>query len=568
MSQTRSGDSRQDSTSKQPRSSRKRPASEISDTVSRHRRRSRESHQLSNIRNQRSSRRRSDEMVTTTSSDKSGSDCRKGGNADETKSSRRRPISKTNIQNPSRHRSDETETTSTSSDDGGSKDSRRGFSAPKKEIVNSTSGESEGSSPRRSTRIKNSKLKRSSQLQKGDHNKSKRTDQSRKDEHYHLKEPFQTRKDDKKTSQKQKTRDGVVDEDSEQESEEDGVEIIAFPSTIDVLPGVVTDDTKEPLGSDSVLFRLKSGVHKQEPALNEMRRLIEQHGSNPSKLSQFLESNGRIVTWSDGSRTIDIGESQFVVAKSILDEERPVMIPKGDGEQNVHERVRRSSRVFPTSTTFGIDLMNFATKHKRKKRLGREKSAAPKSEVRLISFDEQLRVEKEAAHISKEIRAQNALRRDERQLLAVRNRRLSQKTVQRNMDQSSRISKAKAKISNGLESSDDEGKQLERVLRRRKEAEQLGHGKRLIHSIRPSTPAPKRKKVGKRHIVEDESSEESREEPEQQSRRASRQYVANERSNKNSRAISSRKRRRGSKRDTNKESSDDSEPSPSRKRRR
>jgi hypothetical protein len=117
-----------------------------------------------------------------------------------------------------------------------------------------------------------------------------------------------------------------------------------MPPAIDV-PLAPSDPHKDPLPQDaltSVMYRLRKGVTRERVDL-----AVADHGPLAA-MPLVAESNARLVTWSDGSRTLMVGDEHFSVTEDKQTPPSLYVFRKGTDVQAYHGQVAKYVRVQPS----------------------------------------------------------------------------------------------------------------------------------------------------------------------------------------------------------------------------
>lgn len=128
------------------------------------------------------------------------------------------------------------------------------------------------------------------------------------------------------------------------------VNVVHLPPSVSLSSALTTDLEQVPPESNPMLFRLLSNVAAQrgESSAETCLRELKACRFDPTKYSDFLESNSNLITWSDGSQTLSIGSSQFQLVEDAI-ASRHFVFQRGEKVQTHHSEVCKVARVQPTS---------------------------------------------------------------------------------------------------------------------------------------------------------------------------------------------------------------------------
>lgn len=122
------------------------------------------------------------------------------------------------------------------------------------------------------------------------------------------------------------------------------VDILHFPPTVTVPSSIVTRNTRIDTAQTPVAYRLSRSAKGTSPA-NIIYNALHK---GEAALGDVLESNTNLVTWPDGSRTLMVGDEQFVIVSDPLVSDY-FIFRKGEDVQTFNAKVKAVGRVQPTS---------------------------------------------------------------------------------------------------------------------------------------------------------------------------------------------------------------------------
>lgn len=125
------------------------------------------------------------------------------------------------------------------------------------------------------------------------------------------------------------------------------VSLVHMPPTIDV-PLLPTDPTRDDLQGDcpySILYRLRSDVRG-----SDVERAVSEYGAARA-MRHVAESNTRLLTWSDGSRTLMVGDEHFAVTDDKVVPPSMYIFRKGNEVQSYHAKVGHVAVVQPSTVS-------------------------------------------------------------------------------------------------------------------------------------------------------------------------------------------------------------------------
>lgn len=120
--------------------------------------------------------------------------------------------------------------------------------------------------------------------------------------------------------------------------------LMQLPPAIDV-PLAPSNPAKDALSQDAlttIMYRLKKGVTG-----SQVESALEDAG-NLRAMPMIAESNTRLVTWSDGSRTLMVGNEHFSVTEDKQTPESLYIFQKGKDVQSYYGEVGKYVRVQPS----------------------------------------------------------------------------------------------------------------------------------------------------------------------------------------------------------------------------
>lgn len=140
----------------------------------------------------------------------------------------------------------------------------------------------------------------------------------------------------------------------------ESVDILHFPPNISLPYAVTTKLEEVPVEQNPILYRLRPGVRGNRSAAEAVMDLVAEKRADPVGLTDSIQSNANLITWSDGSRTIAIGSQQFLLIEDAL-ASKHFVFRTGDDIQTCDARVRSVVRVQPSSTSDARDKLALAT---------------------------------------------------------------------------------------------------------------------------------------------------------------------------------------------------------------
>lgn len=259
------------------------------------------------------------------------------------------------------------------------------------------------------------------------------------------------------------------------------VHILHFPPSVSFHMSLATKLEELPVEQNPILFRLKPNMKK--PGQSDVKTILDfvKNNPDPFALKEILNTNAHLITWSDGSKTITIGDEQFLLIDDVI-ASKHFIFRRGDRIQNFEAHVNSVSRVQPTSTGSAIAKMSLtkSTDGLRQSRFG------PKGRKMMRCMDDGGEMEEEKAK-------QDSLRRQRERLRMEAKRRQARERTMR---------PARGLTTAMLESNDEDSGEDEKM---RRIEERVGES-RLLRAKR-TTPPPrievsvKRRKAGGRRVL-------------------------------------------------------------------
>lgn len=152
------------------------------------------------------------------------------------------------------------------------------------------------------------------------------------------------------------------------------MDLLHFPPNISLRPAITTNLKQVPQEQDPILFRLKPGTKKTKTAVDTLVDHLREHTDDPLSLPSLLESNANLITWSDGSRTLAIGQTQFLLIDDTPASKHLTFRAQSERLYTCDAGVRKVVRVQPSSTSDARTKLAMATARMRatsKQREGR-----------------------------------------------------------------------------------------------------------------------------------------------------------------------------------------------------
>lgn len=271
--------------------------------------------------------------------------------------------------------------------------------------------------------------------------------------------------------------------------EEGGFDVVHFPPNIMVKNSVTTALHDTPAAQFPIMYRLKPGVRKgKATAAETLMELVEKHGGDPLKMADYLQSNANLIKWSDGSQTLSIGSTQFLMIEDTITSNFEVHHIADDKTCYYASKVNKVARVQPSSTGNPKRRMAGASS------AIKEASRISQGRVMLRCMDD--RVE-QAEAVAKE----ESLRKErERIKLEAKRRQVRERNVRA----------TRPLTVDHLESDYESDEDHVRKMEERFDAERLMRAKRAAPTHHREVPV-KRRKAGGRRVVggDDDDSDES-----------------------------------------------------------
>lgn len=268
---------------------------------------------------------------------------------------------------------------------------------------------------------------------------------------------------------------------------QEAVDLVHFPPNISLRGAVTTNLEKLPQEQNPILYRLKPGVKKSKSTAETVMDLIKTKGHDPLALAEVLQSNANLITWSDGSRTLAVGSTQFLLIEDAVASKHVLFRENHEDLLTFEARVNKVARVQPSSTSDARTKLAMATAAMK------AISKRPEGRTMLRCMDESGELEEAKAKME-------SLRRErERARLEARRRQARERNVRPN----------RTLTVDHLESDDESQEDQVRKMEERFDAERLMRAKRAAPP-RPREAQIKRRKAGGRRVLgsdEDESDE-------------------------------------------------------------
>ncbi|CAN8074657.1 unnamed protein product [Agarophyton chilense] len=260
------------------------------------------------------------------------------------------------------------------------------------------------------------------------------------------------------------------------------VDILHFPPSISLHTSLTSDLKDLPELENPILFRLKPEMKKQ--GKSDAQTLLDFIHANPDPLSlkRILETNAHLITWSDGSKTITIGNEQFLLIDDVIASKHYVF-RRGDRIQTFEAEVDSIRRVQPSTTGSSTAKMALAKAQKR----ARNSNSASTGRTMMRCMHNGGELEEEKA------KQENLKRQRERLRMEAKRRQQRERAMR----------PARGLTTEMLESNEEESGEDEKM---RRIEERVGES-RLMRAKRATTPrievSVKRRKVGARRILSD-----------------------------------------------------------------
>lgn len=260
------------------------------------------------------------------------------------------------------------------------------------------------------------------------------------------------------------------------------VDVLHFPPSVSFHMSLTTDLDHVPVEENPILFRLRPEMRKKgQSDAQTLLDFVKKH-KDPFALRKILETNAHLITWSDGSKTITIGNEQFLLIDDIIASKHYVF-RRGDRIQTFEAKVGSIRRVQPSTTGHATAKIALAKAQKR----ARSSGFGPTGRTMMRCMDDGGELEEEKAK-------QESIRRNRERLKMEAKRRQAR---ERNMRPSRGLT------TELLESNDDDSGEDEKM---RRIEERVGES-RLMRAKRAAPPrievSVKRRKAGGRRVLSD-----------------------------------------------------------------
>lgn len=210
-------------------------------------------------------------------------------------------------------------------------------------------------------------------------------------------------------------------------SEPAEVDVMYFPPSVPFPSALTTAiEGDVPLEQCPILYRLRQdAVVEDEKAADTLIRRLRECDYDPLRYSEFLESNARLVTWSDGSRSLSIGMHTFLLLDDNLGSQHFVF-RRGEKVQTFESSVSSVARVQASSTTDGRAKLVMA------KAVERAASKRTASRTMLRAMEDDSEKQERQARIESQRRERERLRQEarKRQMKERQNRSVRQLSVE------------------------------------------------------------------------------------------------------------------------------------------
>lgn len=125
------------------------------------------------------------------------------------------------------------------------------------------------------------------------------------------------------------------------------LDIIFLPSSFSFPMAITTKVGEWPESQSPILYRLKPETHIEK---SEVETLMAHIKNNPQivALSDILESNANLITWSDGSKTLAIGKEQFRMIDDPM-ASKQFLFRRADDMQSFQGQINSVARVQPSA---------------------------------------------------------------------------------------------------------------------------------------------------------------------------------------------------------------------------
>lgn len=263
------------------------------------------------------------------------------------------------------------------------------------------------------------------------------------------------------------------------------VDIMHFPPSISFTPTLsqrLNNIPPEPL---PILYRVRPEVLGNAKSADLLVQKLREN-PHPIALGDILESNANLITWSDGSKTLAIGDQQCEVIEDNV-ASKHLLFRRGDKIQTCEAHVNKVVRVQPSSTN---DARAKQTMNTAIERAANRRGGGGRTMLRCMD-DSAEKQETQA-------RVENHRRERERARLEARQRQAKERYAKPNRGLSAEVLE-----SNDEDSGDDRGR------RASEQADRLMRVKRPQASSRNAEISVKRRKVGARRVVGSDDESES-----------------------------------------------------------
>lgn len=192
-------------------------------------------------------------------------------------------------------------------------------------------------------------------------------------------------------------------------SEPTDVDVMYFPPSVP-FPSAITTTIEGDVPPEQcpILYRLRQdAVVEDEKTADTLIRRLRECDYDPLRYSEFLESNARLITWSDGSRSLSIGMHTFLLLDDNLGSQHFVF-RRGEKVQTFEAPVSSVARVQPSSTTDGRAKLVMA------KAVERAASMRTTSRTMLRAMEDDSEKQERQARIDSQRRERERLRQEAR----------------------------------------------------------------------------------------------------------------------------------------------------------
>lgn len=267
------------------------------------------------------------------------------------------------------------------------------------------------------------------------------------------------------------------------------INVLHFPPNITLIPAVTTNLDRLPQEQNPILYRLRSDSRSDRAAHATVLEFANERKNDPLALTQMMESNARVITWSDGSKTLSIGDQQFLMIADTI-ASRHFVLRKGTDVHTCDARVKNVMRVQPSTTSDATAKVAMA------RAAMRAASRRPEGRTMLRCMDDSGEQQEAQAKV------ENNRRQRERARLEAKRRQVRERQM--------RPRRPLTVDSLERESDDDSGEDQSRRMAERLDAERLMRAKRAPPP-RTMDVSVKRRKAGGRRVLgsDDEDSDDS-----------------------------------------------------------